>query len=75
MCRQRAGIAFLVIFSTRPAGHGKGLRGPHVARGPRVEDPWVKGYFIISGVKESDQIKYFTGVSPNNFLCYPVFVT
>jgi hypothetical protein len=33
MCRQRAGLAFVVIFSKRPAGHGKGLRGP------RVEDP------------------------------------
>jgi hypothetical protein len=39
ICRQRTGLAFVVIFSKRPAGHGKGLRGPHVARGPRVEDP------------------------------------
>jgi hypothetical protein len=35
MCRQRAGLAFVVIFSKRPAGHGNGLRGP------RVEDPWL----------------------------------
>jgi hypothetical protein len=39
MCRPWAGLAFVVIFSKQPAGHGKGLRGPHVARGPRVEDP------------------------------------
>jgi hypothetical protein len=39
MCRQRAGLAFVVILSKLPAGHGKGLRGPHVVRGPRVEDP------------------------------------
>jgi hypothetical protein len=39
MCRQRAGLVFVVIFSKRPEGHGKGLRGPHVARGPRVDDP------------------------------------
>jgi hypothetical protein len=32
MCR-RAGLAFVVIFSKQPAGHGKGLRGPC------VEDP------------------------------------
>jgi hypothetical protein len=43
MCRQRAGLGLVVIFSKRPAGHGKGLRGPHVARGPRVEDPWCRG--------------------------------
>jgi hypothetical protein len=36
MCRQRAGLAFVVIFSKRPAGQGKGLRGPC------VEDPWFK---------------------------------
>jgi hypothetical protein len=42
MCRQRAGLGFVVIFSKRLAGHGKGLRGPHVARGPRVEDPWPR---------------------------------
>jgi hypothetical protein len=36
MCR-RAGRAFVVIFSKRPAGHGKGLRGP------RVEDPYLNG--------------------------------
>jgi hypothetical protein len=39
MCRQRAGLGFVVIFSKWPAGHGKGLHGPHVAHGPRVEDP------------------------------------
>jgi hypothetical protein len=37
MWRQRAGLAFVVIFSKQPAGHGKGLRGP------RVEDPCCKG--------------------------------
>jgi hypothetical protein len=37
MCRQRAGLAFVVIFSKRPAVHAKGLRGP------RVEDPWCRG--------------------------------
>jgi hypothetical protein len=36
MCRQRAGLVFVVIFSKQPAGHGKGLRGP------RVEDPCPK---------------------------------
>jgi hypothetical protein len=36
MYRQLAGLGFVVIFSKRPAGHGKGLRGP------RVEDPWYK---------------------------------
>jgi hypothetical protein len=36
MCRQRVGLRFVVIFSKRPAGHGKGLRGP------RVEDPCLK---------------------------------
>jgi hypothetical protein len=39
MCRQRAGLVFVVIFSKRPAGHGKGLRGP------RVEDPCSKAYY------------------------------
>jgi hypothetical protein len=34
MCRQRAGLVFVVTFSKQPAGHGKGLRGP------RVKDPW-----------------------------------
>jgi hypothetical protein len=29
---------FVFIFSKRPAGHGKGLRGP------RVEDPCFKGF-------------------------------
>jgi hypothetical protein len=38
MCRQRA---FIVIFSKRPAGHGKGLRGP------RVEDPWARGTILL----------------------------
>jgi hypothetical protein len=33
MCRQRAGLWFVVIFSKRPADHGKGLRGPC---GPRA---------------------------------------
>jgi hypothetical protein len=45
MCRQLAGL-FVVIFSKRPAGHGKGLRGPHVARGPLVEDPWPKRWWV-----------------------------
>jgi hypothetical protein len=36
MCRQLVGLGFVVIFSKRPAGHGKGLYGP------RVEDPWCR---------------------------------
>jgi hypothetical protein len=39
MCRQRAGLVFVVIFLKRPAGHGKGLRGP------RVEDPWYSVWY------------------------------
>jgi hypothetical protein len=35
ICR-RAGLVFVVIFSKRPVGHGKGLRGP------RVEDPCLR---------------------------------
>jgi hypothetical protein len=36
LCRQLAGLGFVVIFSKRPAGHGKELCGP------RVEDPWYR---------------------------------
>ena len=32
-------IAFVVIFTKWPAGHGKELRGPSVPLGSRVEDP------------------------------------
>jgi hypothetical protein len=41
MCRQRAGLAFVVIFSKQPAGHGKGLRrspAGHALKTPDVED-------------------------------------
>jgi hypothetical protein len=47
ICRQRAGLAFVVIFSKRPAGHGKGLCGPQVARGPRVEYPWSRWWITL----------------------------
>jgi hypothetical protein len=39
---------FVVIFSKRSAGHGKGLRGSHVARGPRVEDPWPTVFSTVT---------------------------
>jgi hypothetical protein len=48
MCRQRAGLAFVVIFSKQPAGHGKGLRGPRAARRPRVEDPWPTALITVT---------------------------
>jgi len=41
-------IAFVVIFPKWPAGHGKELRGPTVARGPCVEDPLLTVSVLLS---------------------------
>jgi hypothetical protein len=48
MCRQRAGLAFVVIFSKQPAGLTK------VLRGPRVEDPCLTGSRVVYRAKMYD---------------------
>jgi hypothetical protein len=65
MCRQRAGLGFVVIFSKRPAGHGKGLRGP------RVEDPCRKGLQNgVLGLNGKDVLERQKNVCHNHNLLY-----
>jgi hypothetical protein len=52
--RQLAGLGFVVIFSKRLAGHGKGLRGP------RVEDPC---HTVFKQYAFSTTIKRFPGMA------------